>query len=345
MKAFWAIVRRELRAVGRERTIVIAITIQLFIASFSSAILVGLLSFYDPESITLNTHASIRVGVLGDSAGPLVRSLRRRNVRVANYFSPAEAESAFQSHAIDAIIVAPQDAGTGTVEMKLFLPRSETISSVILLILREPLKQYENYLRQERGVVVRYADVTGLPSTTFEFLYSVIVPVLMFFPAFVSGSMVIDSLSEEIENHTLETLLSAPLSLNLIAGAKIVAALLLAMAQCAAWVVLLRLNQIDLSNVGLVLAFAGLIAAINTIGSAFTAVVLQDRERSQFMYSLIILIAVSASYALHASPLQVMTRLAIGDAYTGLADVAQYAVILLALLAVFFRSTKKLAAK
>jgi len=59
IKAFLAIVKRELRAVSRERTIVIAILIQLFIASFSSAILIGLLSFYDPDAVMAAEEARL----------------------------------------------------------------------------------------------------------------------------------------------------------------------------------------------------------------------------------------------------------------------------------------------
>ena len=37
-----------------------------------------------------------------------------------------------------------------------------------------------------------------------------------------------------------------------------------------------------------------------------------------------------------------MTRLATGDSYTGIADVAKYTVVLVVLPALFFRATKKL---
>jgi ABC-2 type transport system permease protein len=343
MNAFFAIVKKELRSVSRERTITIAILIQLFIASFSSAILVGLLSFYDPDSIGINARASVRVGLLGDTGSPLVGFLRASNVRVTRFSIPTDAENAFKAKTIDAILLVPDaDANGSAVEMKLFLPQAETASSLILMILKEPLKRYENYLREERGVHVQYTDITGLPSTTFEFLYSVILPVLMFFPAFVAGSMTVDSISEELENHTLETLSSAPLSLNTIFGAKIAAALVLAVVQCVAWAGLLHLNRIEIQNLGLVLLLAALVAALNAVGSAFTAAALKDRERSQFLYSMFLLIAVSASYSFNLSPVRLMTRLATGDYATGLGNVALYAVALLALLVVFFRSTKRL---
>ena len=343
MNAFAAIVKKELRSVARERTIVIAITIQLFIASFSSAILVGMLSFYDPDSIGLNARVNVKVGIIGDANAPLIGFLRKRNARVTTFSSPSDAERAFRAGAIDALLFVPKDSGT-VIDMKLFLPESESRSTLVLMILKEPMKQYENYLREKRGVHVRYTDIEGMPSTAYEFRYSVIIPILMFFPAFVAGSMVIDSISEELENHTLDTLWSAPVSLNVILAAKIIAALVLAVAQCALWSMLLRLNRIPIQNLGLVLLLAAVLTAIITVGSALVSIYFRDRERSQFVYSLFTLLSAGMGYFLDASPMAVMTRLAAGDYYTGVADVAIYGVLLVVLLAAFFSMAEKLIA-
>jgi ABC-2 type transport system permease protein len=327
MSAFLAMVKKELRSVVHERTIMIAIVIQLFIASFSSALLIGLLSLYDPDSIGVYIRPNITVGFLGSPNHPLLGYLRERGVRTAYFVTPADTERAFAAGSVDAILVAPEDRGQ-PVDMQMFLPPAEARASMILMILQEPLKRYENNLRQQRGIEVHFTDLRGLPPTTFEFLYSVIIPVLMFFPAFVAGSMVVDSLSEEMENKTLETLLSAPVSLTSLVGAKIVAAILLAVMQCIAWLALLRLNHIAIENVALVLALATIIAGMIAVASAFVATVFKTREQSQFVYSLFILAATSVSYMLDASPLKTITRLAIGDAFTGVANILVFAGVL-----------------
>lgn len=327
MSAFLAMVKKELRSVVHERTIMIAIVIQLFIASFSSALLIGLLSLYDPDSIGVYMRPNITVGFLGSANNPMLGYLRERGVRTAYFVTPADTERAFAAGRLDAILVVPEDRGE-PVAMQMFLPPAEARASLILMILQDPLKRYENYLRQQRGIAVQYTDLRGLPPTTFEFLYSVIIPVLMFFPAFVAGSMVVDSLSEELENNTLETLLSAPVSLTTIVGAKIGAAILLAMIQCIAWLALLRLNRIAIENVALVFALATIIAGMIAVASAFVATVFKTREQSQFVYSLFLLAATSVSYMLDASPLKTITRLAIGDAFTGGANILVFAGVL-----------------
>ena len=324
MTGFIALVKRELRAVLRERTIIIAIMIQLFIASFSSALLIGLLSLYDPDSIGVYARVDIGVGFVGARNDPLIGLLRERGGRVIPFASMNDAQSAYQQNAVDAIIGMPAEPA-GAVEMQLFLPRAEARSSLILMILQDPLKRYENVLRERRAIDVRYDNLRGLPPTTFEFLYSIILPVLMFFPAFVAGSMVVDSLSEEIEHNTLETLLTAPLSLGTIVSAKIAAAVILGISQSIAWLALLRLNRIDVQNAPLVLGLAAIVAGIVAVASAFVATVFKNREQSQFVYSLFILLAGSAGYVLDLAPIKLMTRLAVGDAFTGAANVAVYA--------------------
>lgn len=342
MKAFWAIVKKELRSVSREKTIMIAIGIQLVIASLSSVVLIGLLSFYDPEAISANVRASVRVGALGDPNSPLFTALRERRARVAFFTDVSAAERAFQSGALDALIYVPIDHG-GVIDMKLILPRSETRAAVVLIMLQEPLKRYENVLRVRRGLEVRYTAVTGQPSTTFEFLYTIIVPVLMFFPAFVAGSMTVDSISEELENNTLDTLRAAPVSVSAIFGAKITAALMLAVIQGSAWLALLRVNQIQVQNPLAVLGLAVLIAALNSIGAALIATALRDRERSQFVYSIAIVAVVGATTLLNISPVNLMMQLASGAGGSWL-EIAAYALGVVVIALAFGRATRRLAA-
>ena len=59
------VARRDLASLSREKTIVLALAIQLFIAAFSSFLLVGLVSLYDPASAP---GGDIDVGVAGNAS-------------------------------------------------------------------------------------------------------------------------------------------------------------------------------------------------------------------------------------------------------------------------------------
>jgi len=336
---FISLVKREISSVIRDWTIVIAILIQLFIASFSSALLLGMLSLYDPDTILQFGGRAIKIGVTGGNQ--LGTFMSERGLTVISFDSLSEAETAFFQGQVNAIVDTPQDVN-GLTEVQLYLPESDTASSLIRMVVQEPLKQYENFLRAQKGIEVRYTDLKGKPSTSFEFVYSVLLPMLMFFPAFVAGSMTIDSLTEEIENNTLQTLLSAPLTVNGMVGAKITSAVVLAILQCGAWLVLLKVNGIAIQNTGWILILAMAIAGITSTLAALGAIMLQDRERSQFIYSLMLLAGVAISILVNLSPITVLSRLAIGDYYTNGWNVAIFIALLAGLCTFLSKVSRRL---
>ncbi|MBI5954584.1 MAG: ABC transporter permease [Chloroflexi bacterium] len=338
---FLAVVKKELVSVIRDRTIIISLLIQLFIASFSSALLLGMLSLYDSDTIMRVSGEGFKIGMVGES--PLSSFVRQRGLTVVPFDTLSEAEAVFFQNGVSAIFVVPEGI-QDTAEIKLYLPDNEAVSSLIRMVVQEPLKQYENYLRGENGVEVRYADLKGKPATSFEFMYSVLLPMLMLFPAFVSGSMSVDSLTEEVENNTLQTLLSAPLSLNGMISAKITSSVIIAILQCIAWLSLLRLNDIAIQNVGWILLLALIIAGITSTAAMLGAVLLKDRERSQFIYSLSLLAAAAISTLLNVSPITTLSRLAIGDAYTGGWNVAIFAVVLVGLYFLLLKLSRRMTA-
>lgn len=327
MTPFLSIVKKELLSVLRDRTILIAILIQLFIASFSSGLLLGMLSLYDADTIMRFGGAAIRVGIVNSGDGQLGNFMAARGLRV-NYFGTLEqAEAAYFQGLINVVIDAPVQTD-GSTEMAIYLPESNTISSLIRMVIQEPLKQYENYLRAQKGIDVHFTDLQGETSTSFEFVYSALLPMLMFFPAFVAGSMSIDSLTEEIENNTLKTLLSAPLTVNEMIGAKISSVIILSSLQCGAWLSLMKSNGLDIQNTGWIFILSSVIAGITATAGALGAVLLQDRERSQFTYALMLLGGVALGNFLNISPITTLSRFAIGDHYVNGWSVIVYVVFL-----------------
>lgn len=312
MIPFLAVVKKELGSVLRDRTILIAILLQLFIASFSSALLLGMLSLYDADTILRESGAWIKIGVIETADDPLGTLLSKRGLTVVPFETLTQAETAFYAREISAIVDTPRDTN-GITEIKLYLPDSDTISSLIRVAVQEPLKQYENYLRLQEGVEIHYTDLQGKPSTSFEFVYSVLLPILMFFPAFVAGSLSIDSLTEEFENNTMQTLLSAPLTVSQMISAKILSMIILSVLQCSAWLTLLKLNGVAIQNIGWVFLLALIVSAITSSSAALAAILLKDRERSQFIYALMLLAGVAISSLLNLSPIVTLSRLAIGD--------------------------------
>lgn len=341
MTGFMRLLLREIKAISREKTIMLAIIIQFFLASFSSILLIGVMSFYSPESIAANTKIRVNVGVVGDTGSELIGFMRERKLRVIPLGNAAVAQRAFEAGIIDAIVYIPQNTD-GVKDINLILPEMDAMQTVILMVLKEPLENYENYLRRENGVTLNYTDLKGSSPSNYEFLYTLIIPILMLFPCFIAGSIVVDSVAEEIEHKTFDTLRAAPISFNGIFAAKAGAAVLIAVVQCALWALLLHLNGLIIENLVLVLLLAFCIAAFISFLAAAISLYFKDRERSQFTYSIVFIILAGVSYFIRPAPYNLITRLAAGDQYVGILQVAFYLLPTAILAALFFALSRRL---
>jgi ABC-type transport system involved in multi-copper enzyme maturation permease subunit len=302
------------------------------------------MAFYDPSSISQNTNAHIRLGLVQETNSPMPAYLADKGIRVKAFTDMPSAKAAFQAGKVDAVMQIPS-ARSGVVDMQLVLPVLDTSQTVVLMMLQDPLKEYENYLRQTDGIQVNYQNLSGKSSNSYEFLYSLIIPILMLFPALIAGSIIIDTISEEFENKTFETLLASPVSLKQIFSAKVAAAVLTAAGQVVLWVLLLRANGTIIINPAMVILIALAVAAVIAFIAAFVALYFKDRERSQFIYSMVLVVVVAGSTFIGLSPVNLITRLASGSGHYNLLAIAAYPVLLAVLGLVFFKYSKKLVYK
>ncbi|MFC5366665.1 ABC transporter permease [Salinirubrum litoreum] len=319
---------RELRVLGREKTIVLALLIQLFIAAFSSFLVVGLVSLYDPGSVE---GYEVEVAVTGDARADLLDAVRETpSLGGEGYDSRDAALTAFENGQVDAVLAT--ETVEGRVQVEALAPDSNVRTTLVVVQLRDALRAFE---RGERADRAAYLDSTpldlppeGTSSPYYSFTYTVLVPLLLFLPVFISGSIAVDSLTEEFERGTLELLRVAPISLLDIVDGKLLAAAVLAPAQAGLWIALLRFNGTAVSNpvvlIGLVAAFSLLVVGL---GSA-VGLLAPDRRAAQFLYSIGVLAVFGGATLLPGSPANTVAKLAIGsaDAVTYL-TVAGYGVL------------------
>ncbi|MGM0447658.1 MAG: ABC transporter permease, partial [Methanobacteriota archaeon] len=131
---------RELSGLRAEKTILLAIGIQLFIAMFSSFLVVGLVSMYDPGALD---GAEIEVAAAGDAVADLERAAAEvPGASVTPYDDAGAARSAFERNAADAVVVTSRTDG-GRVSAAVTAPDSTVETTVIVVQLRELLRTYE----------------------------------------------------------------------------------------------------------------------------------------------------------------------------------------------------------
>ena len=327
------VARREIAGLRAEKTILLAVGIQLFVAAFSSFLVVGLVSMYDPGALD---GAEVEVAAAGDAVEGLERAAAEvPGASVTSYEDPTAAREAFDRNAADAVAIATRDDGGG-ISVAVTAPDATVETTVIVVQLRDLLRTYERNERLQRSDSLAHAPLS-LPDPTdaspyYTFTYTVLIPVLVFLPVFVSGSLVVDSITEEVDRGTLELLRVAPVTVGEIVDGKALAAVAIAPGQALVWLLLLELNGTSVANVPLILVLMTALTTLVVGLAAGIAAVAPDRRAAQFLYSIAVLVFFGGATALSGGPANAVARLAIDSAdpattltvvsYVGIAAVA-----------------------
>ena len=137
------------------------------------------------------------------------------------------------------------------------------------------------------------------------------IPLLLFLPPFISGSVAVDSVTEEIERGTLELLRAAPVSLVDVVEGKALAMVALAPAQVALWIALLALNGTTVANPVAVLLFVTAVATIVVVSGVVVGLRFGRRRPAQLLYSVVTLVVFGAAVVLPEHPASTAAKLAI----------------------------------
>jgi ABC-type Na+ efflux pump permease subunit len=337
--ARWPIARRDLASLSREKTIVLALLIQLFIAAFSSFLVVGLTSLYDPSAI--DDGAEIEVAITGDAEQQLLDAARETNgLETVSYEDRAAALAAFDRGAVTAVVsaeYAATDSGD-RIDVEAVVPAESLRTTLIVNQLRELLVELERLERVDRAQFLEFqpVDVPGETggSDYFSFTYTILIPLLLFLPPFISGSIAVDSITEEIEQGTLELLRAAPVSLVDVVDGKAAAMISLAPLQAILWILLLRLNGIGIDHIPWLLALVAALATITVVVGVLLGLATARRRQAQLLYSILVLLLFGATLVLPEHPAATVARLSV-DSATALtfAHVGGFGVLAVALAA------------
>ncbi|MFB6118678.1 ABC transporter permease [Halosegnis sp.] len=306
------IARRELSSLSAEKTILLALLVQLFVAAFSSFLVVGLTALYDPSA---TQGGRVEIAVAGNASEAVVAA--GDQAAVTPYDDRAAALAAFDDSRADAVVIA-QSVPTGNgsrIVVDATAPESSLRKTLVVVRTRALLEALEREERVRRAdsldqsLAPRPPDVGASPY--FSFSYTVLVPLLVLLPAFIAGSTAVDSITEEIERGTLELLRVTPLSLGEVVAGKGAAMAVLVPVQVTLWLGLLALNDIAVANVAGLLVYAAAVAVLLVTAGVALGLLVPNRERAQLLYSLGALAVFTLAGFLPEHPATTIARLAI----------------------------------
>ncbi len=315
------IAKKEFRGLFNERTILLAVLLQLFIAMFSSFLMVGLTSMYDPSSLSKYSRHKYNIAYAGNDSAVLEYLQSSPDFRVYP-MALSTGVAALKERKLSAVIYVPDTspAADEPIKITLYTLTNDLQSAIVDVKLKDIFLKYEKDLRLIR--VDRLSELPipiQVPKTTgggdfYEFVYGLLIPLLVFMPAIIASALVIDLITEEYQHETLETLISTPVTFSEMVWGKVLACELLVPIQAGAWLLLLMINGIAIQNAGLILLQVVVTSLILILLGALTALHYRERTAAQFIFSTALVVVILFVLALPSNPLNLLTRLAVGTA-------------------------------
>ena len=314
------IAKKEFRGLFNERTILLAVLLQLFIALFSSFLMVGLTSMYDPSSLSKYTRFRYNVAYAGNDSQVLEYLTTSKDFRVYK-MTLSEGVAALKERKLSAVIWVPDTLPDAQepVKITLYTLQNDLQGAIVDVKLRDIFLQYETDLRAIRADRLHDSPIPlQIPKASggdfYEFVYGLLIPLLVFMPAIIASALVIDLITEEYQHETLETLISTPVTFAEMVWGKALACELTVPVQAGAWIVLLMINGIAIENAGLILIHVSVTSFILILLGTLTALHYRERTAAQFIYSAALVVVMLLVLALPDNPLNLVTRLAVGTA-------------------------------
>lgn len=317
----WTIAKKDLRGVKSERTIVLAILLQVFIAMFSSFLVVGLTALYDPEALG-DQAGELAVGYAGAEDSPLAGLLREPGGFVVYRMDLSEAVAALKERQVSAVVYVPDTPPDAEepVKVTLYTIKNDIQGAVAAAGLKDAFETYEADLRDVRADRLATVPVeVAVPEsesgqTFFLFVYGLLIPLLLFLPAIISASLVIDFVTEEYGAQTLDTLLSTPITFVECFWGKVLAAWLLVPLQAGAWLFLLAVNGIFIENALAVFVLVSAASLVLILLGGVAALHYRERTAAQFVYSTALVAVILAALAIPGNPGHLLVLLSAGAA-------------------------------
>jgi ABC-type Na+ efflux pump permease subunit len=315
------IAKKEFRGLFNERTILLAVLLQLFIALFSSFLMVGLTSMYDPSSLSKYSRYKYNIAYAGNDSVVLGYLENSPDFRVYP-MDLSTGVTALKERKLSAVVYVPDTSPSAEepIKITLYTLTNDLQSAIVDVKLKEIFLSYEKYLRLVREERLSELPLPlQVPKTSgggdfYEFVYGLLIPLLVFMPAIIASALVIDLITEEYQHETLETLISTPVTFSEMVWGKVLACELLVPIQAGAWLLLLMINGIAIENAGLILLQVVVTSLILILLGTLTALHYRERTAAQFIFSTALVVVILFALALPSNPLNLLTRLAVGTA-------------------------------
>jgi len=324
-KPRWVIAGKELSGVFTERTILLAVVIQVVVAGFSSFLVVGLSALVDPSAFPGSTQARLAITPEVQEDALLMSRLADQRFQIIESPNGTEALTLFRRGGVDgALFLQPlsinaSDGSLTPATVSVILPEADLRTTLTLTQVKAALEAYERDLRTRHEARLVFEPIyvqNDAKAGSYAFVYSLLIPLLVFLPVVLSGALCADSLTEEVQRKTLPMLLASPATPADVVEGKLLANVAVAPLLASAWFLLLALNKLPVPLLGAlgILLLSTAIAYLLGLLACAIALATRDRNKAHVTYASAMFLLLALSMALPTSPVNAVALLAAGSA-------------------------------
>ena len=328
MKAELTIARREFKAMMSEKSFALVLIFEILLVSSSAFLASGYGILTSPESSDLlqGSRNVIYAGLVSDTRNELALPLKQAGIAYFTYDSLTEAEKDMHDGLLDAIVVGNVHLRPDPTVLTVYLPSNTPKAGLTKLLLKRFFLNVEEKLRDVKMMIYTPdlrllslpADDSSPESQQFEVFLIFTIPLLFFMPAIMAGSLIIDSLTEEMESGRILNLLTAPVRKESIIVGKCLGAFAATIPHCLIWVAALSITQYrPLNPAGIVLMFT-IYSVFFILCGAIISLQTRKNRLSQMAFTLLSMASIMLfSPSANASP--ALIQFSPGHIFTGLA--------------------------
>jgi len=295
---------KDLKALTREKTILLAILLLISISSLAQIIAMGLSILYSPSF-----YQKVDIGLVGNA--PIFESI----AKPVKYKSLDKALEDLRKGKIYAVVVLNENA-TGVNYVTVYIPKEDVKAIKVIPYLRIILMDYQDRLRSLKGIPIlrvqaydfsgNRIDVPEGISVKFRFIYTVLIPLLVVLTAVILGVYVVDVMCEELETKTIDVL-AISVSLRDVVVGKVIASIVVALLLTSMWILALIVNGISI-DVPLTAFSAFTFYHLFIPIALITSAIVKNRERSQLVFSLTAIPIILLFLSFGKSPLGLVVK-------------------------------------
>lgn len=329
---FINIAKKDFRKIIREKAFVFVIFSEFLVLSLSVMFASAITSVLSPAEMDM--PRGLQVAVVGDDNFYNYLSEAGFTVQREDIFG---AMVNYNNNGYTAVIVAENFSNiylsSKPVKISIYMP--EDMRAFILLSnLKKKLKDLEVKVREDRikqageeilqvNVIAKDAGKKPLP---MDIIYGILLPLLIISIAVMSGNLVINLITNEIENKTYDTLLSSPIDAQTFIYGKAVVSMFLALLQIIMVIVILNMSKFTVSNplilIVLVMSYTLILISIAVISAAIA----KTRDNAQNLFALFLFPFVAMilpfsftlieklGFLINLTPIYLMASLSAGNA-------------------------------